>query len=54
MMQAIDGIYQNGHIRLLETPEAIRRMRVVVALTSKLNRRHSRRVLQRQDDWVSH
>ena len=30
MMQAIEGIYQNGHIRLLETPKEIRRSRVVV------------------------
>ena len=29
-MQAIEGIYQNGHIRLLETPKEIRRSRVVV------------------------
>ena len=30
MMQAIEGIYQNGHIKLLETPKSIRRSRVVV------------------------
>lgn len=30
MMQAIEGIYQNGHIKLLETPKEIRRSRVVV------------------------
>lgn len=30
MMQAIEGIYQDGHIRLLETPKEIRRSRVVV------------------------
>ena len=30
MMQAIEGIYQNGHIKLLEIPKAIRRSRVVV------------------------
>lgn len=30
MMQAIEGIYQNGHIRLLETPKEIPRSRVVV------------------------
>ena len=29
-MQAIEGIYQNGHIKLLEIPKAIRRSRVVV------------------------
>lgn len=29
-MQAIEGIYQDGHIRLLETPTEIRRSRVVV------------------------
>lgn len=29
-MQAVEGIYQNGHIKLLETPKAIRRARVVV------------------------
>lgn len=29
-MQAIEGIYQNGHIKLLEMPKAIRRSRVVV------------------------
>ena len=30
MLQAIEGIYQNGHIKLLETPKEIRRARVVV------------------------
>ncbi len=29
-MQAVEGIYQNGHIKLLETPKEIRRARVVV------------------------
>lgn len=29
-MQAIEGIYQNGHIKLLEIPKAILRSRVVV------------------------
>ena len=29
-MQAIEGIYQNGHIKLLEIPKEIRRSRVVV------------------------
>ena len=28
-MQAVEGIYQNGHIKLLETPKEIRRARVV-------------------------
>ncbi len=30
MMQAIEGIYQNGQIQLLEVPKKIRRSRVVV------------------------
>ncbi len=30
MMQAIEGIYQNGHIKLLETPSKIHRARVIV------------------------
>ena len=30
MMQAIEGIYQNGHIKLLEKPKEISRARVVV------------------------
>lgn len=29
-MQAVEGIYQNGHIKLLETPKEIRRARVIV------------------------
>ncbi len=29
-MQSIEGIYQNGHIKLLETPEKIKRARVIV------------------------
>jgi hypothetical protein len=29
-MQAVEGIYQNGHIKLLETPKEIRWARVVV------------------------
>ena len=30
MMQAIEGIYHNGHIKLLETPKEIRQARVIV------------------------
>ncbi len=30
MMQAIEGIYQNGRVKLLETPSKIRRARVIV------------------------
>lgn len=30
MLQAIEGIYQNGHIKLLEKPKEISRARVVV------------------------
>lgn len=30
MMQAIEGIYHNGHIKLLETPKQIRQARVIV------------------------
>lgn len=29
-MQTVEGIYQNGHIKLLETPKEIRRARVIV------------------------
>ena len=29
-MQAVEGIYQNGHIKLLETPKRIDRARVIV------------------------
>ncbi len=30
MLQTIEGIYQNGHIKLLEKPKQISRARVVV------------------------
>lgn len=29
-MQAVEGIYQNGYIKLLETPKKISRARVIV------------------------
>lgn len=29
-MQAVEGIYQNGYIKLLETPKEISRARVIV------------------------
>lgn len=29
-MQAVEGIYRNGHITLLETPKAVRQARVIV------------------------
>lgn len=29
-MQAVEGIYRDGHIKLLETPKEIRRARVIV------------------------
>lgn len=29
-MQTVEGIYQNGHIKLLETPKEITRARVIV------------------------
>lgn len=30
MLETVEGIYQNGHIKLLETPKATGRSRVVV------------------------
>ncbi len=30
MLETVEGIYQNGHIKLLETPKTNRRSRVVV------------------------
>ncbi|MFT3744149.1 MAG: hypothetical protein QM785_07635 [Pyrinomonadaceae bacterium] len=30
MLETVEGIYQNGHIKLLETPKVTRRSRVVV------------------------
>ncbi len=37
-MQAIEGIYKNGHIRLLETPKEIRHSRVVVTFLDDYDR----------------
>lgn len=30
MLESVEGIYQNGHVELLETPKSTRRSRVVV------------------------
>lgn len=38
MMQAIEGIYHNGHIKLLETPKEIRQARVIVTFLDEESR----------------
>lgn len=52
MLETVEGIYQNGHIKLLETPKATGRSRVVVTflndtepLTSRPNIVNSGKIL---------
>lgn len=44
-MQTVEGIYQNGHIKLLETPKEIKRARVIVTFLNEDNESQSKQSL---------